>query len=94
MSEPAENPQFGGLWPTGSVECERCLRVIAYDASRSLWLDETGIPGCAPGPKGELFDHAPQWTERARVALAEPEPDPLERYARWPKEGPGDPEES
>jgi hypothetical protein len=79
---------FGGLNPNGTVECGRCRRVIAYDASRSIWLDETGIPSCAPGPNGEFLEHVPQDSEWMRAALAEPEPDPLERYTRWPKDNP------
>jgi hypothetical protein len=88
MNRGNETPAFGGLTPAETVQCGRCGRVVAYDASRSLWLDESGVPGCAPSPEGQILEHEPEWTERMKAALAEPETDPLGQYAQWPQEDP------
>lgn len=86
MNSGNKTPAFGGLTPAETVQCGRCGRVIAYDASRSLWLDESGVPGCAPSPDGHILEHQPQLTERMKATLAEPETDPLGQYAQWPEE--------
>lgn len=65
VAEPDAPPPFGGLNPAGTVECGRCGRVIAYDTQTSWWLDESGVPGCAPAEDGRILEHAPQWTEAA-----------------------------
>jgi hypothetical protein len=86
MNRGDETPAFGGLKPAGTVQCGRCGQVIAYDASRSVWLDESGVPGCAPSPEGQILEHDPEWTEQANAALAELETDPLDQYGRWPED--------
>jgi len=50
---------FGGLNPSGTVMCSRCGRIIVYDASTSWWLDDTGVPGCAPDDDGNVLQHDP-----------------------------------
>ena len=84
---PEHNPAvFGGLNPSGNAVCGRCARIIAYDPTRSWWLDETGIPSCAPGPNGEFLEHEPKNSPRIEAMLVEPEPDPLDVYLHWPTE--------
>jgi len=68
------------------VECERCGRTIAYDPRTSRWIDESGVPGCAPADDGQVLGHLPKWTDEMREKLSQPEEDPLELYSRRPSD--------